>query len=183
MYRALGETVRGKNPGPAHYGLALLEKSARLLGVITQNIDGLHAAAGSRQVIEIHGDCRTLHCLRCGQLERAERDFSEEESVPRCCSCGFPLKPNVVLFEESVRSMDEVEELLGSCDLLLVVGTSSTVYPAAGFPRQVLGRGGGIFEFNLEKTSLSPFCHFFFEGRVDDTIPEFVSAVLRLRSE
>jgi len=175
MYRALGETVRGKNPGPAHYGLALLEKSARLLGVITQNIDGLHAAAGSRQVIEIHGDCRTLHCLRCGQLERAERDFSEEESVPRCCSCGFPLKPNVVLFEESVRSMDEVEELLGSCDLLLVVGTSSTVYPAAGFPR--------IFEFNLEKTSLSPFCHFFFEGRVDDTIPEFVSAVLRLRSE
>jgi len=178
MYRALGNTVRGKEPGEAHFALAELEQTSRLKGVITQNIDRLHSAAGSNNVIDIHGDCRSLQCLRCGELESAGDCYLTEGPVPRCRWCESPLKPNVVLFGEAVRGMDEVDSLLSSCDLLIVIGTSATVYPAAEFPQRVLSRGGRIYEFNLEQTSLTPSCHFFFQGRVDETIPRFVSAVL-----
>lgn len=182
MYRALGNTVSGKEPGAAHFSLARLENSSLLKGVITQNVDGLHSAAGSNNVLEVHGDCRSLHCLQCGELESAGDSYLREGPFPCCLSCGFPLKPNVVLFQEEVRGMDEVDRLLSSCDLLLVIGTSATVYPAAEFPQRVLSRGGKIFEFNLEKTNLTPSCHFFCQGRVDETFPRFVSAVLGLHA-
>ncbi len=181
MFRALGETVRGKKPGPAHLALSRSENSAWLKGVITQNIDGLHSLAGSRTVIEIHGDYRTLHCLRCGHLEPADDSFLREGHVPTCRFCEFSLKPNVVLFEESVRGMDEVDSLLRLCDLLVVIGTSATVYPAAEFPLRVLNSGGKILEFNLEMTGLTPSVHYFFQGRVDETVPKFLSALLDTR--
>jgi NAD-dependent deacetylase len=178
MYRALGMTVQGKEPGAAHRALARLENTGQLAGVITQNIDGLHSAAGSKNVVEIHGDCRSLQCLRCAALEPAGDFYREDGPVPLCSQCQYPLKPNVVLFQEAVRGMDEVECILEDCDLLIVIGTSATVYPAAGFPHLVLHRGGQIVEFNLECTDLTRSCDYFCQGRVDITVPEFVSAFL-----
>jgi NAD-dependent deacetylase len=182
MYRALGMTVQGKRPGAAHFALAHLERTSGLRGVITQNIDGLHSAAGSSNVIEIHGDCRSLQCLRCAGRKPAGDCYLKEGPVPLCSQCEHPLKPNVVLFQEAVRGMGEVEGLLNSCDLLIVIGTSATVYPAAGFPHRVLSRGGRIIEFNLEQTNLTSSCDFYCEGRVDVTVPQFVSAVQELAS-
>jgi NAD-dependent deacetylase len=180
MFRALAATVHGKNPGAAHYSLAKLECDSKLEGVITQNIDGLHTAAGSKNVIEIHGDCRSLQCLRCGEHEALDAQRLEEASVPLCGRCQYPLKPNVVLFEEAVRGLVRIETLLLSCDLLMVIGTSATVYPAAGFPHLVLSRGGQLLEFNLEPTEITPTCSLFFEGRVEETVPSFVKAALEL---
>ena len=182
MFRALGTTIHGKTPGPAHYALASLERHFGLEGVITQNIDGLHSAAGSSNIVEIHGDCRSLQCLHCGGQEPAGDSYLKEGPVPLCSQCGSPLKPNVVLFEEAVRGMSTIENLLVNCDLLIVIGTSVTVYPVAGIPYRVLSQGGHIIEFNREQTPLTSSCDFHCEGRVDVTVPQFVSAVQKVSS-
>jgi NAD-dependent deacetylase len=155
LYRAIGEALNGTKPNPAHCALARLEKSGHLSGLVTQNVDGLHQAAGSENVIEIHGDHQHLQCLECGKLEKVERAHYTSEQVPRCGACGYALKPNVVLFGEGIRHMDEITALLEACDLLLVIGTSAQVYPAAGIPGLVKEKGGLIYEFNLEATDLT----------------------------
>jgi len=153
LYRALGQTLLGKKPNPAHTALAQLESASRLETVVTQNVDGLHQAAGSRHVIEVHGDHQHLHCLGCGWREPATPEHVQEDAdLPRCSRCKFVLKPNVVLFGEAVRNMDEAAEVMSHCDAVLVVGTSAQVYPAAGLPALVKQRGGLILEFNIDST-------------------------------
>jgi NAD-dependent deacetylase len=123
--------------------------------VITQNVDGLHQAAGSERVIEMHGDHQHLQCLSCGGLVQAADEHFQGDDIPRCEGCDRPLKPNVVLFGEDVRGMEEITGLLEPCDLIMVIGTSATVYPAAGLPRLVKQSGGLIYEFNREATGLT----------------------------
>jgi NAD-dependent deacetylase len=151
LYRALGKTLLGKRPNAAHLALAELERAGRLEGVITQNVDGLHQAAGSRTVLEIHGDHRRLECLRCRRSEPFLEAHLEPGPVPRCAACGHPLKPGVVLFEEPVRAMPAIDRLLSSTDLLLTVGTSAQVVPASLFPAHVRAAGGRVIELNLER--------------------------------
>jgi NAD-dependent deacetylase len=184
LYRELGGTVRGKLPNPAHEALARLERAGLLSGVVTQNVDGLHQAAGSRQVLEIHGDHSHLQCLQCGRLEPFEPHHLEPGPVPRCETCGFPLKPNVVLFEEPVRDMGRILALVRDCRLLLVVGTSAEVVPASALPGEVLRRGGSLLEFNLEPTQLTleglgPRGALV-RGPVGTTLPAVVAPVLAL---
>jgi len=155
LFRAIGGTIAGARPNQAHEALAALEAAGRLAGVITQNIDGLHQAAGSRRVVEVHGDHRRLQCLSCGRLAPMPEEVLRGDSVPACEACSAPQKPNVVLFGEAVRSLDEVEGLVSGCDALLVVGTSAQVYPAAGIPAAVKRGGGTVLEFNLEPTPLT----------------------------
>lgn len=180
LYRALGETLVGREPNPAHVALAALEQAGLLRLVVTQNIDGLHQAAGSRNVVEIHGDHRRLQCVRCGHLEEA-RPERLAERVPACPGCSAPLKPNVVLFGEAVRDLDAIEQAARRCDLLLVVGTSAQVYPAAAIPSLVRAGGGAIIEFNVEKTALTAARHprdFFFRGPAGTTLPQFAQAAI-----
>jgi NAD-dependent deacetylase len=155
LYRALGETLQGKTFNPAHAALADLEERGKLAGIITQNIDGFHQAAGNRVVLEIHGDHSHLECLKCHAREPFLAEHLQPGPVPHCGRCRFPLKPSIVLFEEPVRAMREIDELLTGCDLLLVVGTSAQVAPASLLPRDVLGRGGRLLEFNVEETELT----------------------------
>ena len=155
FYRALADALDDKRPNPAHRVLAELEEAGRLAGVVTQNIDSLHQAAGSRRVIEIHGDNRNLECLVCGCRMPIRPEHRTGKGVPACGACGAPLKPNVVLFQEAVRGLDEIEGLLEGADLMLVVGTSAQVYPAAILPTVVKRQGGLIYEFNLEPTVLT----------------------------
>lgn len=155
LYRSLGRTIRGTRPNAAHHALAELEKRGELELVITQNVDGLHQAAGSRNVLEVHGDHQHLQCIDCGWLGALNPDLYEGEEVPSCPECSSPLKPNVVLFGEEVRGMDRAMESMRRCDFLLVVGTSAQVYPAAGLPSLVRANGGLICEFNLEETALT----------------------------
>lgn len=179
LYRALGRVLVNKKPNPAHRALAELEQQGWLSGIVTQNIDNLHQQAGSRRVFEIHGDHQHLHCLQCGQLQPLEPTQYQKTGVPTCPLCGFPLKPNIVLFGEEVRDLVAIQEFIKGCDLLLVIGTSAQVYPAAGLPAMVRGHGGRIFEFNREP-ALNPGGqdkgNYFFPGDVGLTLPNLVDA-------
>jgi NAD-dependent deacetylase len=188
FYRELGRTLTGKKPNQAHFALARLEREGPLKGIITQNIDGLHEEAGSREVLSIHGNQHHLHCISCGHVLPLRESHLEGE-LPRCC-CGRILKPDIVLFGEAVRDMKRIESNLERCDALLVIGTSAQVYPAASFPQEVRSRGGTIFEFNLlscdgARGDFSAVAgggltraDYFFEGNATFTVPGFVDGVL-----
>lgn len=127
-------------PNPAHKKLAQWEREGRLLAVITQNIDGLHQKAGSRNVLELHGSVHRNYCRRCGKLFDAQYLLRSSE-VPRCDQCGGAVKPDVVLYEEALDQavLQKAAGALRQADLLIVGGTSLTVYPAAGLLRYFQG--------------------------------------------
>jgi NAD-dependent deacetylase len=174
LYRALGETLAQARPNAAHAALAELERAGRLAGVVTQNVDGLHQAAGSKHVLEIHGSWRRLECVSCGTLTAPALERPGTETIPRCPACSRPLKPGVVLFGETVRHLAEIEALLAACEVLLVVGTSAEVAPAGEFPGAVKARGGRVVEFNLEARLPSDV---FVPGPVGTTLPALVAAL------
>jgi NAD-dependent deacetylase len=171
LFRAVGETVKGKEPNEAHRSLSRLEASGHLKAVITQNIDGLHQKAGSKEVIEVHGDHGRLECIRCGSLYPVDDAHFESEGIPACERCSYPLKPNVVLFGEAVRHLDATFDVLQSCDSLFVVGTSAQVYPVASFPYAVKERGGLVVVFDLIETPLThSVADYFFKGKASRSL-------------
>ena len=119
-------------PNTAHLALARLEQRGKLSAIVTQNIDGLHQAAGSEKVFELHGSVHRNHCLQCGKFYTAE-DIEKSTGVPRC-TCGGLIKPDVVLYEEGLdqKCLMGAIQAIAQADLLIVGGTSLTVYPAAG---------------------------------------------------
>lgn len=119
-------------PNAAHLALARLEQAGKLKAVVTQNIDGLHQAAGSKNVLELHGSVHRNHCTRCGAFYTLD-DVLRSEGVPRC-GCGGVIKPDVVLYEEALndRVIDGAVNAIAQADLLIVGGTSLNVWPAAG---------------------------------------------------
>lgn len=155
LFHVINKGMVGKKPNQAHRVLADFEQKKMISGVVTQNIDNLHQVAGSSNVVEIHGDTRQLQCIFCETLYRRENIPLSENVLPHCSNCGNVLKPNVVLFGEQVRSLDDINLLLHRCDLLLVIGTSAQVYPAASLPQQVKMSSGKIFEFNITETDLT----------------------------
>ena len=120
-------------PNPAHYKLAELEQAGKLTAVVTQNIDGLHQAAGSRNVYELHGSIHRNYCMECGRFYDAEY-VKKTSGIPRC-ECGGVIKPDVVLYEEGLdpKTIQGAVEAIAAADTLIIGGTSLVVYPAAGF--------------------------------------------------
>ena len=141
-------------PNRAHLRLAELEREGKLLAVVTQNIDGLHQAAGSRRVYELHGSIYQNRCVRCGRrydgLEGARR-IREAQGIP-LCDCGGVIKPDVVLYEEGLdqETVEGAVHAITQADLLIVGGTSLTVYPAAGLLRYY--RGNRLVLINRDET-------------------------------
>ena len=139
----------GKRPNGAHRALAELERRGLLEAVVTQNIDGLHAAAGSREVVEVHGSVATASCLACGRryplAETRARLAADADGIPRC-DCGQPLKPDVVLFGELLdeAAMGRAGALAEGAGLLLCIGSSLEVHPVAGLPGLTLRAGGAL---------------------------------------
>ena len=154
-------TLEGKQPNGAHRALAALEAAGRLDAVITQNIDGLHAAAGSHEVIEVHGSIATASCLACRARfplgETRARLEADAAGVPRC-DCGDPLKPDVVLFGELLdeAAMDRATELAAGASLLLCIGSSLEVHPVAGLPELTLDAGGRLAVVTQKRHALRP---------------------------
>lgn len=184
LFRAMALMLQDKKPNPAHSALAKLEEMGRLTAIITQNIDGLHQAAGSSRVVEMHGGSQVLHCLRCGHEQDLDLDLLKTDGVPLCPECGFALKPKVVLFGEDVAELESVQGLASGCDVLLVIGTSAQVYPAAALPGMVARHGGGIIEMNREPslaraTGIQP--GFFLGGDIVQSLPQLLKEVERLR--
>ena len=125
--------VLDASPNAAHRKLAELEKAGKLKAVVTQNIDGLHQAAGSKKVLELHGSIHRNYCMKCHAFYDA-RYIAESEGIPRCRSCGGMLNPDVVLYEEGLdqQTIQESVSAISRAQVLIVGGTSLAVYPAAG---------------------------------------------------
>ncbi len=171
-YRGCSELVYGLGafePGPVHRALKRLEDAGRLDGIITQNIDMLHQKAGSSNVYEVHGSPIVHHCRLCGD----EKSFDEIMAmvnanggseklgapyVPRC-KCGGAYKPDITFFGEQLPEVAfmKSQELAMRADVMLVLGTSLTVFPAAGIPRLTLQKGGKVFIVNAQPTSLDKY--------------------------
>lgn len=143
------QTLEDKRPNPAHEALSVLEREGLLDAVITQNIDQLHARAGSRALVEVHGTIAHSSCLRCRAsyplADVRARQASDEREIPRC-DCGDPLKPDVVLFGEylPVEALQRAEALAARADLMLCIGSSLEVYPVAQLPATTLAAGGRV---------------------------------------
>ena len=138
-------------PNTAHKRLAELEKEGKLKAVITQNIDGLHYAAGSKEVMELHGSVHRNYCERCGKFYPVEY-IVESDGVPKC-ECGGRVKPDVVLYEEGLNydTMQKTIQYIREADVLIIGGTSLAVYPAAGFT--VYFKGSHLVVINMDETS------------------------------
>jgi NAD-dependent deacetylase len=157
FYNARRTALRAVRPNPGHFALATLEErfGTERFAVITQNIDGLHRAAGSRHVLELHGNLARVKCTGCALRE--DRGAEPLPELPRCADCGALLRPDIVWFHEMLPE-DVWEQALmaaAECQCFLVVGTSAVVYPAAGLIELARRQGARILEVNLERTAAS----------------------------
>lgn len=180
MIFELIEMTDKAKPNPAHLALAELEKMNLLKAVITQNIDNLHQEAGSRNVIEYHGNAKHLVCLQCGEQYSPDEYDIDKRKVPHCEMCGKILKPSVIFFGEMIpnEALHQSQKYAETADVVLVIGTSAIVYPAAGIPGIVKNHGGKVIEFNLEETEITSSCtDIFIKGSAGKTLPELVSVL------
>lgn len=199
FYSYRRDLVLSKRPNPAHFALAEAEKrmadKGHRLVVITQNIDELHRAAGTKNLLELHGTLFKTRCIKCGHLKEnrdspicpallgkgspdpnVEDARIPETELPRCTKCSGLLRPHVVWFGESLDPdiLHNAQQELDNCDLCLVIGTSSVVYPAAMFAPGVAARGVPVAEFNIEATPGAENFGFHFEGQCGSTLPRLV---------
>jgi NAD-dependent deacetylase len=186
-------------PNSAHRALAALEKENILSSTITQNIDGLHRQAGSQNVIELHGNAFRIRCIQCSNTVIFEKDKLREmielfkinkdsyikilkvlsRYFPRCVTCGSRYRIDIVLFGEMLPA-DELSRAwkeLNNCDVLLLIGSSLLVYPAAGLPLYAKVRGAKIIEINNEPSVLSGVCDYIITGQASQILPEILGVL------
>jgi NAD-dependent deacetylase len=159
-------------PNPAHEAIARWQTRFKDLTLITQNVDGLHQAAGSREVIELHGNIWRARCFECRSLHDV-RDLKFADSVPVCFDCSGNLRPDVVLFGEllPVGAFEAAAMKADYCELCFVVGTSAAVYPAASIPEIARAAGAYVVEVNPERTPLSDLCDEVLTGKAGEVLP------------
>lgn len=176
MLKEMKEVIESAQPNEGHKGLARLERAGVLSTVITQNVDGLHQMAGNEDVIEFHGSFARYYCMECnapGQIDRMDVD-----RLPPRCDCGGLLRPDCVFFGEAIPHdvLWRSQEAASRCDVMLVVGTSAIVHPAAYMPTIAKERGARIIEINLEPTPLTGYVS-------DETLLGKAGTVLRAITE
>lgn len=172
-YRYRQKLIGKADPNPGHYAIARLEEKKDSFTLITQNVDGLHWRAGSRSLVEVHGNIFRARCPVDGRTVMLTGD--EEETIPRC-SCGSPMRPDVVWFGEALpeEAIRIAHESSIRADLFLVVGTSALVYPAASFPILAGENGARLIEINPEETQLSRLADLSFRAGAAVILPEIV---------
>jgi NAD-dependent deacetylase len=180
-YRPRFQALGDREPNAAHDALAELERRGLLEGVITQNIDRLHRAAGSREVVEVHGSIESSTCLSCGSsygLGEVEELF-DDEGVARCGRCDGAVKPDVVLFGELLpeEAMRRAQELAEGADLLLCIGSSLVVHPVAGLPALTLDRGGRLAILTKGPTPYDGDAVVRLDGEVDQELGALAAAL------
>lgn len=158
-------------PNAAHKKLALLEQAGKLKAVITQNIDGLHQMAGSKEVLELHGSVHRNYCMKCGRLFDA-RYMKEHAGVPRCDACGGAIKPDVVLYEEGLDSTTLQKSIayISSAQVLIIGGTSLAVYPAAGLTDYF--RGNSLVLVNRSATPMDSHADLLIQGSIGEVLDQ-----------
>jgi NAD-dependent deacetylase len=180
-YRPRFHSLGDKRPNGAHRALAELERRGLLAGVITQNIDRLHRAAGSENVVEVHGSIETSSCTRCAAsygIEAVDALFNAD-GVAECDACGGPVKPGVVLFGEMLpeAAMRSAQELAAAADLMLCVGSSLVVHPVAGLPGITLACGGRLAIVTKGATPYDGEAVLKLENEVDEELGALLAAL------
>lgn len=173
-------TTSAAQPNPGHRAIAELERLRPHASVITQNIDGLHQRAGSTDVIELHGSMMRFKCVHGRHTGFTFQDFAgQERKPPRCPQCGDLLRPEVVWFGEALppEAIGRAQQLSASCDVMLVVGTSGIVYPAAGIPLIAKAAGATVIDVNPERDALAAQADIFLAGPGGSVLPQLVEAV------
>lgn len=156
MLREMEHEILKAEPNKGHRAFVELERLGRLDCIITQNVDGLHHVAGNSNVVEFHGNLLTIVCMDCGR-SRPAAEVDYDSAVPRCPHCGGPVKPDAVFFGEMIPpdALTRAEQASRGCDLMLVVGTSAMVYPAASMPGIAADHGATVVEINPCATPLT----------------------------
>ncbi len=181
------QTVRRATP---HAGYDALVRMAALypdgFDIITQNVDGLHSRAGSEHVVELHGSLEAFRCSACREVFSTDRvielgEGDGEVSAPACGKCGNFIRPGVVWFGEMLprEVLERATQVAYEADVVLVIGTSSLVYPAAGLPDIVSARGGRVIEINPKATPLTPRVDLYWEAAAGEALPQLVDALQR----
>ena len=169
-YRFYRDKLLGEaEPNAAHIALAKWEQAGKLNAVITQNIDGLHQKAGSKKVLELHGSVQRNYCLDCGAFYGAEK-IAQSKGLPRCDKCGGLIKPDVVLYEESLDSgvMEESVRCIREADMMIIGGTSLAVYPAAGLVHYF--RGSTLALINRGETPMDSRADILLHSKIGETL-------------
>ena len=175
-YRWRRELVSRTQPNAGHYALAMLEERLPRLTLVTQNVDGLHQRAGSTQVTEFHGN---LFATRCFSNHCASDSTDDDADVPRCSICGGLLRPGVVWFGEAIptAALRSSEAAAADCDVFLSIGTSSTVWPAAGLAGAAAERGALVVEINPDETAQSGLSNHALRRKSGELLPELVDSL------
>lgn len=170
-------------PNPAHRAIAQLANSVAEVCVVTQNVDNLHERAGSKQVVHLHGNLAQARCIRCGRAHKHAVQAPDEPEngravePPRCRHCNSLVRPGVVWFGESLPedAWQLAADMAASCDVLLSVGTSALVYPAASLPRSAAARGAMVIQVNPMATDMDRLAHFNLRGAAGVMLPAVVA--------
>jgi len=171
------EAVKGVRPNAGHYALVEIETHIPEFTLITQNVDGLHRMAGSKNVLELHGNIQRVRCSECYTF--AETWGDDTESVPQCSVCSGLLRPDVVWFGEALprNQLEAAVEAARRCDVFFSIGTSGVVQPAASLAHAARNRGAVVVEVNAEPTLLTSKANYAFHGKSGEMLPELVKAV------
>ena len=166
--------VAGAKPNAAHYALVEMEQLFPQFCLITQNVDGLHQRAGSRNVVELHGNITRTKCFKEGTVVSSWPETNEVP--PRCSSCGGPLRPDVVWFEEPLpeAELNQAARASTACDVFFSIGTSTVVYPAAGLPMEALRSGATVVEINPQPTPFTSHAQIAVAGAAGVVLPELM---------
>ncbi len=178
-YQERRAKIAEKRPNPGHYAIVDLEKAFSNFTLITQNIDNLHREAGSKNIIEFHGN---IFKFKCFDNEHPIDEIPDDDRTPPRCQCGSMIRPDVVWYGEvpAEDSFRLVGQALENCDVLLVVGTSGLVYPAAAFPYQAKQAGAFIIEVNPEISAITPIADVFLKGPSGEVLPKLVERFRKL---
>jgi NAD-dependent protein deacetylase/lipoamidase len=178
FYNMRRRKVLSVRPNAAHAALARLEAEfSGKVTTVTQNIDPLHERAGTSNLIHMHGEILRARCAACGDTMRWEADLSTDLACGACGAAGG-LRPDVVWFGEMPYDMDRIHGALETCDLFISVGTSGSVYPAAGFAARALSRGAHTVELNLEPSRRSGVFAEAIHGKASEVVPAYVARLL-----
>lgn len=181
-YQHRRQIIEEKQPNAGHYAIVNFEQLFDKVTVVTQNVDNLHNRAGSKKVLELHGNIEKNYCIKC-KTRYDNLNLNDHKSVPKCNICGSLIRPDVVWFGEMLPQdvFNEAEKAAMRSDICFVIGTSAVVYPAANIPILAKQYGSTLVEINITQTDLTPYCDYSLIGKSGDILPLILEKVKSIR--